>query len=403
MTRAFGLLAGACVAALSAHPALAQAVCGNAAGISSQWSGGEEALSDISVAEFAQDLSLTIPPNSSQIVAFTLSQEGPVRIEAASLGEGDPVLDLVGVDGALLTSDDDGGGGLDSRIETTLPAGTYCAAIRGYDPGFFNITFRVGREDHPALTEGLTPGAACTAETEALALGDGALALPDGPVVSTATAVEVPFYRFTLDTPQAVSILAENESADPVLKLYDGNGVLLAENDDFIGVNARIDMVEPLAVGTYCIGIEALSDSYLPINTTLAAYSESAYLESLYAAGETAPPLDGSYPVEDLGELRGALQATVRQTGAIEWLSFSVPEESVVVVEGIGISGSDPFVKLFDEFGRVLGEDDDSGADFDALLPRRLNRGTYVLAVGRAGGAVGGPTRLIIERYVRAD
>ncbi|MEL7415131.1 MAG: ABC transporter substrate-binding protein, partial [Pseudomonadota bacterium] len=360
------IIGGACIASTLAFPAVAQAVCGNAAGTTSQWIGGDEGLSDISTSEFAQDLSLTIPPNSSQIVAFTLSEPGTVRVEAASLGDGDPVIDLVGLDGALLTTDDDSGGGLDARIETSLPEGTYCAAVRGYDPGFFNVTFRIGREDHIALTEGLTPGIACTADTEAVALGNGALSL-DAPIVTTGTATEVPFYRFSLAEAQPVTLRAENENADPVLKIYDGNGVLMAENDDFVGVNARIDMTDPLPPGDYCIGVEALSDAYVPITLTLAAYSEAEYLGTLYEAGETAPPLDGSYPVQDLGPLGGALQATVRQTGRIQWLAFSVPEESVVVAEGIGIADNDAYLKLFDDFGRLIGEDDDSGENFDAL------------------------------------
>ncbi|MEL6126240.1 MAG: ABC transporter substrate-binding protein, partial [Pseudomonadota bacterium] len=87
----------------------------------------------------------------------------------------------------------------------------------------------------------------------------------------------------------------------------------------------------------------------------------------------------------------------------IQWLAFSVPEESVVVAEGIGIADNDAYLKLFDDFGRLIGEDDDSGENFDALLARRLSRGTYLLAVGRPGGSVGGPTRIVIERYIRAE
>ena len=65
---------------------------------------------------------------------FELPQTGRVRIDLTSVN-GDPVLSLATVDGVAIGANDDGGVGLNSRIDQYLPAGTYIIEATTYSQG----------------------------------------------------------------------------------------------------------------------------------------------------------------------------------------------------------------------------------------------------------------------------
>ncbi|QPH55428.1 PPC domain-containing protein [Pontivivens ytuae] len=376
------------------------------------WAGGDEASSAIDLASGPFTVAGSIPANGEYTVLFTVTNGTDVRVEAAPQREGDTVIDLRDANGTVLLSDDDGGGFLSSRGETYLNPGTYCLSASSYDSSNLQADIRVGLTTHEALTAGSgngggAGGGVCLPDTEAVAIFDGA------PVDSeleaglrqTAAINDTPFYRFTLSEPQPISVTAENPSADPVLSIYDDTGYLLAENDDFDGLNSRIDFTEPLEAGTYCIGLEALSDGFSPVTVTLSAYDEEAFMASLYNNAEAAPPLDGSYPVTDLGAIEGRIRRDVRDTDDLQWFSFEVTEPGLILIEGIETGNNDPMLTLFDDLGRRLDQNDDYGATYSAQIAARVNRGVYLLAVGRPGGLYGqaSVTRLAIERFVPAQ
>lgn len=65
---------------------------------------------------------------------FMLPQPGRVRIDLTS-AKGDPVVSLATVDGVAIGANDDGGVGLNSRIDQYLPAGTYIVEATTYSQG----------------------------------------------------------------------------------------------------------------------------------------------------------------------------------------------------------------------------------------------------------------------------
>ncbi|MCY3597236.1 MAG: hypothetical protein OXG71_07350, partial [Rhodospirillales bacterium] len=65
---------------------------------------------------------------------FVLPQPGRVRIDLTS-AKGDPVVSLATVDGVAIGANDDGGVGLNSRINQHLPAGTYIVEATTYSQG----------------------------------------------------------------------------------------------------------------------------------------------------------------------------------------------------------------------------------------------------------------------------
>lgn len=399
MKRIIPISAGALM--LTALPAFAQDanLCGGA-GANGQWIGGDEASSDISTApDYMEQMALVLMRNE-YVSLFTVSQAGDVRIEAQGRGAGDPVIDVRDASGNIVISDDDSGGGGASRAETYLNPGTYCVSMRSFDGSPMTGFVRVSRMEQAALTEGFVPatndgyyGGECDlASATPITLGE--------PMTNSIDAT--PYYSLTLDAPQAISLIAENENADPVLTLYDAQGNWMAENDDFDGLNSRIDMADELAPGQYCIALRALSDSSLPVTTTAKVYDPQEVLMTLYARGDAAPPMDGSYPVTQLGELSTRLRQDVNVGGDAVWYSIDVYEGGLLLVEAIAQGQGDPVLVIYDDLGRQVGYNDDANGTLDSMLTLRIQPGSYMVAVRQLDNSMQGFIRLVFERYVPA-
>ena len=383
----------------AASPALAQDYCGGF-GAGGVWIGGDEAGSDIATVDNYREQMALVLGGNDYVSLFSLSAPTDIRIEAAGRGAGDPIIDLLDAGGGIILSDDDSGGNAASRAETFLDAGTYCMSMRSYDGGPMTAFVRIGRQEHEPLTDGIDIGGGGGMA------GDGSCetAEPFGALGGSVTAAvsETPFWSFTLDAPTAVTITAENENADPVITLYDPSGEYIAENDDYDGLNSRLDMTDPMAPGTYCLGVTALSDNSAPVTINISAYDAEEALAALYANGEAAPPLDGSVQITDLGVLETRVRQDVQASTEVTWFSIEILDPSLLVTEAIGASGADPWLVVYDDFGRQVGQNDDYGDGLDSLVMERLQPGVYIVGVKLFDGGTG-LVRLLMERYVRAQ
>ncbi len=384
-----------------AAPAYAQdALCGGT-GDGGQWIGGDEATSDITTADAYREQMALVLGGNEYVSLFSVSETTDVRVEAEGRGAGDPIIDILDESGAIIISDDDSGGNAASRAETTLDAGTYCMSMRSYDGGPMTAFVRIGRTEHDALTAGVDVGGGDTSS----ALGSCAEATPMGPLGSTVSASvdETAYWSFTLDVPTSVTVAARNENADPVITLFDESQSEIAYNDDFDGLNSQIDISNPLEPGTYCIAVEALDDTSVPIEISVEEYDPVAARMALYDRGEAAPPLDGSVPVTDLGALQTRLREDVTANTSTAWYSFEVSESSLIVAEAIGGGqDSDPWLVVYDDLGREIGQNDDYGSGYDSLVAARVDVGTYIVGVKQYQEG-SGLIRLLLERYVRAQ
>jgi hypothetical protein len=307
-------------------------------------------------------------------------------------------MDLLDSDGNLILSDDDSGGNAASRAETFLDPGTYCMAMRSYDGGPMTAFVRIGRQEHEPLTEGVTTF------DDPVTTGSCAEAVPIGPLGSSvsASAADTPYWGFTLDEATAISITAVNESADPVITLYDSADNYITENDDFDGLNSRIDRTEPLAAGSYCINVSALSDDTVPITLTLSAYDPEAARMAVYDRGEAAPPLDGTVPVTALGLVGTRIRQDVNASSNTSWFTVDVDSSSLLLIEAVGNSNADPVLVVYDDLGREIGQSDDHGGSLDSLIAARVQPGTYIIGVRKYEDGLG-LIRLLVERYVPAQ
>lgn len=396
------IVAGATALTIPALPVAAQemACSGVPAGT---WIGGSAGTSDIATSGAPFDQVGQVPAADFFVSLFIVSEESPVRVEAQGRYGADPVIELYDSTGGLVLTDDDSGGNWASRGEISLAPGTYCLATRSYGGGPIEADIRVGLVEHMPLTPG-SGGSniqACTSETPATPLGQGPLDRMTGREATATNSVNgAPYYRFTLSAMTPITIRAENPSADPYIFLYDADGLLIDENDDYNSLNARMDFPDGLPAGSYCIGMRALNNPDLPVTVTVASYSEEDMMYDLYANGEASPPMDGSlYPVQDLGMVEARLMTDVAVGAETRWIRFEVAEPGLVLVDAVGIGYSDPMIVIFDGLGRELGFNDDSGGTLDSQLAARVSPGAYMLGVmqyHRQNGAI----RIAIERFV---
>ncbi len=391
------------VASLLPASGYAQAIDCNS-GVDGEWIAGDQISSNaISFMDTGPvDLNIVVPANGSHVALFEVEGTDSFRIEAIS-EYGDTVLELRNENGLRIAEDDDSGGNGNARIETILDPGIYCVVTTGYDGTALEGQVRVGMQSQEPLSTD-TSSPYCDTMTSAVALADGAVdaMLSDG-ITVTGSVDEAPYYRFTLETAMPISLSARNEDADPVLYLFGPDGTLIMENDDYDGLDSRIDISYPLDAGDYCVGLRALNDTSLPITVNIFAYDEAAIMAEMYDRAEAAPPMDGTYPITDLGPLGARLRNDVTLQGVTSWFSIDVEASGLLVLEGIAVGDSDPYLVLFDDVGRELARNDDSGMGYDSLIATKVFPGTYLVGVTEASGGGTGTVRLVVERYVPAE
>ena len=394
------------LAALSAFPvaASAQDLCGGA-GAGGQWIGGSEATSDITSTDtYLEQMALVLGGNN-YVALFSVSGDTSVRIEAQGRGNGDPLIDLFDEGGTILLSDDDSGGNGASRAEVDLPPGTYCVSTASYDNAPMTAFVRVGRTEQEALTPGIqaTSNDTTTEGFDGQSCSDGvALGTLNDRLFNEDTVDGAPFLTFTLTEALPVSITASNEDADPVLTLYDADENYIDENDDFDSLNSRLDLSDPLPAGDYCIGLDALSDTSLPVAVEVSIYDPEAAFAALVNRGEAAPNFDGTFEITSLGNVEGRLRHDAQAGQDATWFSIDIPEPGVILIEAIspGAEG-DPWLVLYDDLGRQVALNDDNGDSYDSQLVARVNRGTYLVGLKDVSG-VSGLARMVFERYIPA-
>lgn len=390
-----------------ASPALAQDICGFSDG---QWIGGSEAGSDITTTGAYQEQMALVLGGNQYVSLFTLSATTDVRVEAEGRGAGDPLLELLDGTGSILMSDDDSGGNSAARAETQLDAGTYCVAVKSYDGAPLTAFVRVGRSEQEALTAGNavviedsdtdpldTPSTTSCADARPL---DGSLA--DG-LYGSASVNENGFWSFSLTENTPLTITAENSDADPMMTLVDAGRGYIGDNDDFDGLNSRLEYVDGLEAGSYCLEISAINSNEQPITVSVTQFDPNAAQQALFAGGDIAPPLDGSVPFTYLGTLENRMRQDVSTTGDVTWFTIDMPAAGLLLAEAVSVGGEgDPWLVAYDDLGRKVGQNDDYGENYDSLVAARVGAGTYLIGVRQIEDGMSGNVRMVFERYTAA-
>ena len=179
--------------------------------------------------------------------SFEVVEAGRIRIDLIS-EEGDSLLYLLAEDERRLMDNDDGGAGLDARIERDLAPGIYIVEAttvggRSRGPADFSLSISRVTSCEPAHLGSLEPGVDLTAS--------GSWTLD---TCGSRFVVEHPAHSYLFDMPQGgqVRIDLMSENGDPVLSLVSTSAGLIAANDD--GGERRNSRIERyLEPGTYLV------------------------------------------------------------------------------------------------------------------------------------------------------
>ena len=179
--------------------------------------------------------------------SFQVAVGGRIRVELAST-EGDSYLYLLDEDGTRLTDNDDGGAGLNARVERDLTPGVYvveATTVGGRGRGAADFSISVSRVTgcQPVDLGALGPGGALTTS--------GAWSLD---TCGSGFVVEHPAHRYLFNMPEAGRVVIDLMSADgdPVLSLVSLSAGLIGANDD--GGERRNSRIERyLPTGAYMI------------------------------------------------------------------------------------------------------------------------------------------------------
>ena len=185
----------------------------------------------------------------SDAVTYRISVEGTgrVRIDLTSTGA-DSYLYLLTQDGRRIADDDDGGAGLNARIERDLEPGVYlieATTVGGRDRGAadFRLTVSRVRGCEPVHLGNLVPGEDLTTTGTWDINTCGSRFVASHPAYG---------YSFSLPQDGRVRIDLVSVNGDPVLSMISASGAVIDANDDGGGArNSRIEQY--LTAGIYFI------------------------------------------------------------------------------------------------------------------------------------------------------
>lgn len=189
-----------------------------------------------------------LPNSDAHTYRFDLAEDGHVRIDLTS-PDGDSYIHLLAEDGSRIAHDDDGGYGLDSRVEYNLTSGSYLVEAslgsgRARGPADFTLTVRRVTNCDPVDLGTLESGGSLEMQGVWAADDCRARYRDDTPAQT---------FRFELLEEGLVRIdLIADEGGDPFVYLLSSDGTyILSDDDDGTDFNSRIET--DLAAGTYLI------------------------------------------------------------------------------------------------------------------------------------------------------
>ncbi|MCC6305717.1 MAG: hypothetical protein IT545_11055 [Rhodobacteraceae bacterium] len=317
-------------------------------------------------------LSLMLAPSSHSDVSFTTGETMELEFGARST-EFDTQLTLFGPGGEL-ASDDDGAGGTDSRIVTSLEPGQYCLRVTSYDGDGGPFDLRLSDEPTtPAGTFCADPTITADFPAE-VAPGMGTIAA-DG----TIGAGGASDWRLRVLTTALYQIDARSDALDTMIELRDAADSYVDGNDDGPdGLNSRL--VRELAAGDYCLRVTGYGGATGAFSLVLTD-----------SPGDTPPATADACAdptmTEPLGRLVGPGLGILKVPGTLapgarqDW-TLSV-EGAVTVQFDAASADFDTVLELWHAGGGRLAESDDDpdAGGTNSRLVEALAPGDYCLSL----------------------
>lgn len=206
--------------------------------------------------------SLSIDAQPTQVVgAFVQLQRNEPRYVELTIGapvdltlgtdtsQADTTLVLFDSKGAVIGSDDDGGGDTNSRLVASLEPGAYCLQVD-----------QIGALDAPSAVVpvsivGAPPPDACILQA------DAPVAMTEDEIVSSGQLNGKTRMAITAPAGTGLRIEASSPIFDTYLSVEDKVGRILGEDDDSGGdTNSKLELPAANAEMTYCITLSGLED-----------------------------------------------------------------------------------------------------------------------------------------------
>jgi hypothetical protein len=295
----------------------------------------------------------------------------------------DPYLVLGDGDGNVLTQNDDGGSGFNSRMEPVIPEdGTYTIWAGSFEPdatGDYTLS----------LEEGTAPETTNLHEIDFGQTREGYIDSEDSRAPASDKLGEPVTFEGAVD--QTAAITMDSEAIDPYLVLTDDTGTVIAENDDGgSGFNSRITTSLP-EDGTYTIWA-----------TSFGGDGTGRYTLSLEEGSDTVA--DGADLREiDFGQTRDSYVDAddgrdPQYNDIAEPVAFEASSGTTVRIT-MTSDEIDPFLVLTTENDTVVAENDDGGTGFNSQIETTLQQdATYVIWAGSFSGEATGAYTLSLER-----
>ena len=309
----------------------------------------------------------TIEPASDSDL-FRIDVGSTAVVEIYTTGSLDTVGFLTDSSWRTLAQSNDGGSGMNFRIERRLDPGVYYVRVESYGnvlTGPYTLHARGEVVSESADDHGDEPS--------------GATALRLGTQVNGTIepASDSDVFRIDVGSTAVVEIYTTG-SLDTVGFLTDSSGWTLAQNDDGgSGANFRIE--RRLDPGAYYVRVESYG------NAVTGSYT-------LHARGEVVSESADDHGDQPSGAT--ALRLGTQVNGTIELASdsdvFRIDVGSTAVVEIYTTGSLDTVGFLTDSSWRTLAQNDDGGSGANFRIERRLDPGVYYVRVESYGNAVTG-------------
>lgn len=375
------------------------------------WVGGSREGSNLTVSDSHFEISSIAPAAGSIVSLFEVTEPTDVRLEAWGSFGADPAAELYTESGELILMNDDGGENFGVYVEETLQPGAYCMRTYSFDQSVLAASVRIGRTEHEAATSAAAEAVADAAGSYGSGNPYDACETPEPlnlavgmPATGQATIGDVPKgYSITLTEPTPLVVSANSVDGDTLLTMFNANGSEIATNDDYDGLNSKLEMFSPLDPGEYCVVLQNYNGTAAAMTIEAQILDAATVRKMQIDNAEMAPLPDDDVTVSDLGPLTTSALRDVQISGVASWHKFTVTGESLVLIEAGAVGESDPMLDLFDNLGRHIEHNDDaSGEDYGAQIVAKLFPGEYLVAVRNNDSERSFSTRLILERFVRA-
>ena len=278
-------------------------------------------------------------------------------------GDTDTYLEAYDEERVFINDDDDGGEGFNAQLGIFAEAGrTYLFKLSCYyedESGPFRIMASI--DPVPPDTDRNT---------------ERSLAVPVQVGQSVPVFIRYPsesrWYRCNVSAQGMVFIAYTRGSLDTILVLYDAQGEELGENDDSgEGANARISL--PANSGTVYIEIKTYQGRQG--RTTLCTEIREEGKPDQYES-------DGTIATAKEIMVGESQERTFTDSDDVDWARLRVTQSAIYEIRSVAAdSWLDSCLELYDSNENLIGEDDDSGDEYDAFIRVRLDPGTYYIKV----------------------